>query len=93
MTETTQLEDVEATGTEVDAIVVKLEKALEGERVDHSVIGLIALAVFLMNPKISSTQLEQAIEDVTTYAALQAANADLEHALASKQAAPIVKLN
>ena len=92
MTETTQLEDVEATGTEVDAIVVKLEKALEGERVDHSVIGLIALAVFLMNPRISSPQLEQAIEDVTTFAALAAADADMKRALTEK-AAPIVSLN
>ena len=90
--EPTELTPVEATGNEIDAIVVKLEKALEGDRVDHSIIGLIALAVFFMNPKISVTQLERAIEDVTTFAAVTVAEGHIQQKAEDAQA-PKVSLN
>ena len=77
------IEEVSVQPNDIDRIVMKLEKALEGDRMDHAIIGLIALAIFLMNPKIEQGQLEQAIEDVTTYAAMAAADSDMAQSLAA----------
>lgn len=87
-TEVGRIEEVVAPGTEIDTIIVKLEKVLEGDRMDHAIIALVALAIFLMNPKIDQDKLELAIEQVTTFAAMTVADADMNQALGSMQ--PVV---
>lgn len=74
------IEEVSAPANEVDAIVRKLEATLTGDRVDHAIIGLVAFAIFLMNPQIQQDKLEEAIEATTTFAALAAMGADFQAA-------------
>ena len=90
------IQEVTASGQEIDGIVVKIEKALEGERIDHSIIGLIGLSIFLMNPRIETEKLEKAIEAVVTFTAMTVAAADMEQVSADKTSEtvpPLVTLN
>lgn len=67
MTQIVSVQKTVVTGEEIAPIVSKLEAAAAGENRDHVVIALLAMAVVVMYPEISSEQLQKMVVELTNY--------------------------
>lgn len=73
-----------ASGSEVDAVVQKLEPLLFNEKRTTVIIALLSMVITLMEPRCTTEQLEDAVKNVSQYICLLFAGAD-EPALTAEQ--------
>lgn len=76
---------VEASSEDIEKIVTKIEAVVADERRDHTIIALMAFAIFLANPQIKPGELVQGVERVSGVVAEIALAADATVATDSKQ--------
>jgi len=81
MTDIASIPSVEVKASDVNDIIVKLETVLDGLRIDLAIVSLLSLAIFLMNPKISSERLIKAVEELTLTISTMAMEADFDETL------------
>ena len=56
-----------ATGSEISAIINVLEGALDGVDRGHAIISCLSLVLALMDPEITSVELQTGIRDVSQF--------------------------
>jgi len=76
MTETvTEIVKAEASGAELAEIIGRIENVLHEERIDHSFIALLAMAIMLVNPDLEVEQLQTVLDDASNFICTHTATA------------------